>query len=153
MSHHPSLYQIYLRCSQLAIYRINSIPAPITFPPNRESLLLIQFTKMLSRHLESFEEAEQGTMLEIKRVQRRLVPFVTASKANATLSGLFFTGDRPHWIVGTDTSGVKLVPCSHSVVHSFTTCSVWDSKSDFLLYTDEVSKYNKLDDKRSLTFD
>ena len=97
---------------------------------------------MLSKHLESFEEAEQGTMLESKRVQRRLIPFVTTSKTNVTISGFFFTGDRPHWIVGTDKSGIKLVPCSHSVVHAFTTCSVWDSKSDFLLYTDEVSVHN-----------
>jgi cleavage and polyadenylation specificity factor subunit 1 len=60
------------------------------------------------------------------------------SKPDVSLAGVFFTGDRPHWILGTDRGGVKLVPCVHPVVHSFTTCSVWDSKSDFLLYTDEV---------------
>lgn len=100
----------------------------------------------MSRDLESFEEFEQGPIFENKRIQRRLIPFVTRSKAmssasSVTLSGVFFTGDRPHWIVCTDKSGTKLVPCSHPIVHAFTTCSVWDSQSDFLLYTDEVSDH------------
>lgn len=77
-------------------------------------------------------------MPDTKRIQRRLIPFVTSLKGNTCLSGVFFTGDRPQWIIGTDRAGVKLVPCGYPVVHAFTTCSVWDSKADFLLYTQQV---------------
>ncbi|KAF8520929.1 CPSF A subunit region-domain-containing protein [Hysterangium stoloniferum] len=128
---------VYLRCSQLAVYRIHGVPPPNGFPGNREASLLIQFTKILSVALDSFDETEHALTPENKRIQRRLIPFVTTVNHNFTLSGVFFTGDRPHWIINTDRAGVKLVPCSYSVVHAFTTCSVWDSKSDFLLYTDE----------------
>ncbi|KIJ27345.1 hypothetical protein M422DRAFT_271489 [Sphaerobolus stellatus SS14] len=30
-----------------------------------------------------------------------------------------------------------MIPCNYPVVHAFTTCSVWDSKADFLLYTQQ----------------
>src|ERR1700733_9634313 len=60
------------------------------------------------------------------------------SASGTTLSGVFFTGDRPSWILATDKSGVQLYPSGHAVVHAFTPCSLWESKGDFLLYSDEV---------------
>jgi hypothetical protein len=51
---------------------------------------------------------------------------------------VFFTGDRPHWILGTDRGGVRVFPSGDRVVHAFTSCSVW-SPGEFLMYTEEVS--------------
>ncbi|GJJ10703.1 hypothetical protein Clacol_004930 [Clathrus columnatus] len=134
----PSLHLvIYLRCAQLAIYKIHATSVPIEFPSHRESSLLIQCTKILSKSLDSFDEAEQAASHESKRIQRRLIPFKTQTNSLRSLDGVFFTGDRPHWIIGTNRGGIVLFPSGHPVVHAFTTCSIWGSKNDFLLYTDE----------------
>lgn len=114
---------------------------PLEFPPHRESSLLIQFTKILSKSLDSFDDLEQGASHENKRIQRRLIPFKTQSKSHDSLNGVFFTGDRPHWIIDTNRGGIRLFPSGHPVVHAFTTCSIWGSKSDFLLYTDEAGYF------------
>ena len=67
------------------------------------------------------------------------MPFVTSPAPGATLAGVFFTGDRPSWIVRTDRAGLRVHPSGHAVVHAFTACSLWGSRSDFLMYSDEVS--------------
>ena len=66
------------------------------------------------------------------------IPFVTTPVPGKTISGVFFTGDRPSWVLAMDKSGVQLYPSGHSVVHAFTPCSLWESKGDFLLYSEEV---------------
>ena len=84
------------------------------------------------------EEGEKSIIAEQKRISRNFVPFVTSPTPGVTFSGVFFTGDRPNWILAGNKSGVQIYPSGHSVVHAFAACSLWDSKSDFLLYTDEV---------------
>ena len=84
------------------------------------------------------EEGEKSIIAEQKRISRNFVPFVTSPTPGVTFSGVFFTGDRPNWILAGNKSGVQIYPSGHSVVHAFTACSLWDSKGDFLLYTDEV---------------
>jgi len=63
---------------------------------------------------------------------------VTSPTPGVAYSGIFFTGDRPHWILSTDKGGVQVYPSGHNVVHAFTPCSLWESKNDFLMYTEEV---------------
>ncbi|KAI6021714.1 CPSF A subunit region-domain-containing protein [Pisolithus microcarpus] len=59
---------------------------------------------------------KKTVLAEQKRISRVFVPFVTSPNPSQTLFGVFFTGDR---------------------LHAFTACSLWDSKSEFLVYSDE----------------
>lgn len=92
------------------------------------------------------EEGEKGIIAEQKRIYRMFVPFVTSPSPGVTFSGVFFTGDRPNWIFGTDKGGVQIYPSGHAVVNAFTPCSLFESKGDFLMYTEEasVSGFNPL---------
>lgn len=107
----------------------------------RPSHLGLQFVKTASIAFEiqrQDEVAEKSIIAEQKRISRNFVPFVTSPAPGITYSGVFFTGDRPNWITSTNKSGVQIYPSGHSVVHAFTACSLWESKGDFLLYTEEV---------------
>ena len=84
------------------------------------------------------ESMEKSIIAEQKRISRMFVPFFTSPTPNTTYSGVFFTGDRPNWIMASNKSGVQIYPSGHSVVHAFTACSLWESNGDFLLYTEEV---------------
>ena len=84
------------------------------------------------------EEQEKSVLAEVKKISRHLVPFVSCPTTSQTFSGVFFTGDRPCWIIATDKGGVKVFPSGHSVVHAFTASSLWESRGDFLLYSEEV---------------
>ncbi|KAH8089926.1 CPSF A subunit region-domain-containing protein [Cristinia sonorae] len=133
---------VFLRSGQFAIYE--AVPSPL--PPNeavpvtRTSTLLVKFVKVLSRNFDirpNNEENEKSVLAEQKRISRLLIPFVTSPAPGKSFSGVFFTGDRPSWILSTDKGGVKMHSSGHSVVHAFTACSLWESKGDFLLYTEE----------------
>ena len=131
-----------MRSGYLTIYEVH--PASNVEPPPpgvRTASLLVKFVKVLSRafEIQRGEEIEKTILAEQKRILRLFIPFVTSPAPGISFSGVFFTGDRPSWIVGTDKSGVRIHPSGHSVVHAFTTCSLWESKGDFLLYSDEVS--------------
>lgn len=105
------------------------------------------FTKVLTRtfELSKQEDAEKTVLAEQKRISRTFVPFVTSPTTSLsvngghTLTGVFFTGDRPSWIIRTDKGGLRLFPSGHGVVHAFTACSLWESKAEFLVYSDEVN--------------
>jgi len=146
-----------LRSGQLTIYELvpgGSQPAePIE--QVRSSHLNVIFVKIASMAFEiqrqddagaaGTSEKGPGILAEQKKISRNFVPFVTtvptqgtAQTALTTYFGVFFTGDRPNWIVGGDKTGVQIYPSGHGVVHAFTACSLWDSRSDFLLYTEEV---------------
>lgn len=132
---------MFLRSGQLAIYEALSggvLPDPPV--PLRASSLSIKFVKILSKtfEIQRPEEGEKSIIAEQKRVLRMFIPFVTTPTSGTTLSGVFFTGDRPSWILATDKSGAQLYPSGHAVVHAFTPCSLWEEKGDFLLYSDEV---------------
>ena len=118
-------------------------PLPLDMPSLRTSFLAVKFVKVASRAFEirRQEEAEKTVLTEQKRISRAFIPFVTSPSPGTDYTGVFFTGDRPSWILASNTSGVKIIPSGHTVVYSFTTCSLWESKGDFLLYTDEVSGY------------
>lgn len=134
-----------MRCGHLAVYGIHSIP--ISTPPSsgRSAFIKIVFTKVLTRSFElsKQEEAEKTVLAEQKRIFRTFIPFATCSTLNGNggyaLTGVFFTGDRPSWIIRTDKGGPKLFPSGHAVVHAFTACSLWESKAEFLVYSDEVN--------------
>lgn len=104
----------------------------------------MKFVKVLTRafDIQLTEEVEKSVLAEQKRISRLLVPFVTSPAQGQTFSGVFFTGDRPSWILSTDKGGPRIFPSGHAVVHSFTACSLWDSKGDFLLYSEEVSNFS-----------
>jgi cleavage and polyadenylation specificity factor subunit 1 len=130
-----------LRSGQLAVYEVLSggtSPEPSVHV--RASSLSIKFVKIHSKtfEIQRPEEGEKSIIAEHKRVLRMFIPFVTTPTSGTTLSGVFFTGDRPSWILSTDKGGVQLHPSGHAVVHAFTPCSLWESKGDFLLYSDEV---------------
>jgi len=131
---------VFLRSGQLAIYEALPTLAPTDpLPATRASSLLIKFVKVVSRafDIQHSEETEKSILAEQKRISRLLIPFVSSPVPGQTLSGVFFTGDRPCWILSTDKGGVKVFPSGHSVVHAFTASSVWESKGDFLLYSEE----------------
>ncbi|KAF7366615.1 Protein CFT1 [Mycena sanguinolenta] len=135
----PHLF-VFLRSGQLAIYE--AVPGsaseekPITV---RSSTLSLKFVKVVSRSFEIQrpDETDKSIIAEQKRISRQFIPFFTSYPAGQNLSGVFFTGDRPSWILATNKSRVKILPSGHSVVHAFTQCSLWESKGDFLLYSDE----------------
>ena len=136
--------KVFLRSGQFAIYEtaFSVLPPDVPVPSTRSSTLLLKFVKVLSRNFDIRpinEEAERSVLAEQKRISRLLIPFVTSPAPGRTYSGVFFTGDRPCWILSTDKGGVKMHSSGHSVVHAFTACSLWESKGDFLLYSEEVS--------------
>lgn len=144
------LLQVFLRSGQLTVYEVNAIsqpPEPIETP--RPTYLNILFNKVSSIAFEIHrqdEGTEKSIIAEQKRVLRNFVPFVTnpgsgAAGTSSTYTGVFLTGDRPNWILATNQSGLQIYPSGHSVVHAFTTCSLWDSRGDFLLYTEEVRRF------------
>ncbi|KAI9568018.1 CPSF A subunit region-domain-containing protein [Boletus coccyginus] len=136
---------VFMRCGHLAVYEVHSIPSSTPPSGGRSTFLKIIFTKVLTRtfELSKQEEAEKTVLAEQKRISRTFVPFVTCPSTSLnvscghTLTGVFFTGDKPSWIVRTDKGGHKLFPSGHVVVHAFTACSLWESKAEFLVYSDE----------------
>jgi cleavage and polyadenylation specificity factor subunit 1 len=130
-----------MRSGQFTIYELHPVSQPDP-PPSaaRTSSLSLRFVKVHSRafEIQRTEEVEKSVLAEQKRISRLLIPFVTSPAPGVTFSGVFFTGDRPSWILASDKSGVTIHPSGHTVVHSFTTCSLWESKGDFLFYSEEV---------------
>jgi cleavage and polyadenylation specificity factor subunit 1 len=110
-------------------------------PLTRTSFLAVKFVKVASRafDIQRQTETEKTVLAEQKRISRAFIQFTTSPSPGIHYTGVFFTGDRPSWILASNKSGVQVIPSGHTVVHSFTTCSLWESKGDFLLYTDEVS--------------
>lgn len=108
--------------------------------PTRPVLLLVKFVKVASRafDIQLSDETEKSILAEQKKISRQLVPFFTSPRRGANYSGVFLTGDRPSWILSTDKGGIRIIPSGYSVVHAFTACSIWESKGDFLLYSEEV---------------
>ncbi|TFY69793.1 hypothetical protein EVG20_g3009 [Dentipellis fragilis] len=132
--------EVFLRSGQLAIYEAISSEIPNEpIPASRASVLKVRFAKVLSRafDIQHAEEQEKSVLAEHKRISRQLIPFVTSPTPDTTFSGVFLTGDWPSWILATDKAGIKVHPSGHAVVHAFTACSLWDSKADFLLYSEE----------------
>jgi len=132
---------VFLRSGQLAVYEALPAPLPSDMTSSRTNFIAVKFVKVSSQafEIQRQAEAEKTVLAEQKRISRAFIPFTTSPSAGVLYTGVFFTGDRPSWIMATNKSGVKIIPSGHTVVHSFTTCSLWESKGDFLLYTDEVS--------------
>ncbi|KAF8631110.1 hypothetical protein AX17_005155 [Amanita inopinata Kibby_2008] len=140
----PYLF-VLLRSGQMAVYEACPYSGPVDnaessdeMVARRTSTLKIRFVKTLSKafEIQRAEEGEKSIIAEQKRISRLFIPFTTAVGSTA-VSGVFFTGDNPSWILATDKGGLHLYPSGHNVVHAFTACSLWEYKSDFLLYTDE----------------
>lgn len=141
--HYNEPIKVFMRGGCMAIYEAlpASIPIDMTSLPNgRTNFLKVKFSKLATRNFELSrqEESEKTVLAEQKRILRTFVPFSTSPNPGQTLSGVFFTGDRPSWIIGTDKGGVNIFPSGHTVVHAFTACSLWESKAEFLVYSDEV---------------
>jgi cleavage and polyadenylation specificity factor subunit 1 len=140
-----SFLQVFLRSGQLNIYQIVPAGQPIEpLEKIRPSHLNIQFVKIVSMAFEiqrQDDSNEKSIIAEQKRISRGFIPFVTSPSPGITYSGVFFTGDRPNWILASNKSGVQIYPSGHSVVHAFTACSLWESRGDFLLYTEEVRRH------------
>ncbi|TFK16893.1 hypothetical protein FA15DRAFT_650709 [Coprinopsis marcescibilis] len=152
---------VFLRSGQLTIYealslgsQMTELPPPTASPPSpttassvsqkRTSYLDVKFVKVQSMAFviqRSDGEQDPGSssiLAEQKRINRAFVPFETQPAGSSSVySGVFFTGDRPNWIFGTNHGGVKIYPSGHAVVNAFTPCSLWESRGDFLLYTEE----------------
>jgi cleavage and polyadenylation specificity factor subunit 1 len=136
------LFQVFLRSGQLAIYEIHPAAIPAETPSIRSSSLATKFVKVVSQafDIQKSDESEKSIIAEQRRISRMLIPFVTTPTPGTTYSGVFLTGERPSWILATNKSSIRIYPSGHSVVHSFTTCSLWESKGDFLLYADDVCR-------------
>ncbi|KAG7452675.1 uncharacterized protein BT62DRAFT_989773 [Guyanagaster necrorhizus] len=135
----PHLF-VFLRNGQMAVYQILPAGSAAETPSSpRASTLKIKFVKTYSKafEIQRSEETERSAIAEQKRISRTFIPFVTTCSSGASFSGVFFTGDNPSWIIASDKGGVQLYPSGHGVVHSFTPCSLWESKGDFLIYSEE----------------
>ncbi|KAJ8701115.1 mRNA cleavage and polyadenylation factor subunit [Pleurotus ostreatus] len=130
---------VFIRSGQLTVYEVASSAPVVDVPATRATSVNVKFVKVLSRafEIQRNEEVEKSVIAEQKRISRTFIPFITSPAPGVTLSGVFFTGDRPSWLLATDKSAVQIYPSGHGVVHSFTSCSLWESKGDFFLYTDE----------------
>ena len=136
-----TLLQVWLSSGQLAVYEVLPtliLDDPMT--PTRPVLLLVKFAKVASRafDIQLSDETEKSILAEQKKISRQLIPFFTSPRRGANYSGVFLAGDRPSWILSTDKGGIRIIPSGYSVVHAFTACSIWESKGDFLLYSEEV---------------
>ncbi|KAL0578769.1 mRNA cleavage and polyadenylation factor subunit [Marasmius crinis-equi] len=138
----PHLF-VLLRSGHAAVYQLlpadTSILDPAITP--RAFHVNIKFVKALGKKFDISrpEEGAQGIIAEQKRIVRHFIPFTTKPvNSSSTYSGVFFTGENPSWILGTDKGGLKLFPSGHNVVHAFTMCSMWESKGDFMVYSDEA---------------
>ncbi|KZT66632.1 hypothetical protein DAEQUDRAFT_714689 [Daedalea quercina L-15889] len=130
---------LFMRSGLLSVYEVFAVPPPVDPLPNERTVtLLVKFVKVVTRafDIQVPEEQEKSVLAEVKKISRHLVPFVS-STLGQTFSGVFFTGDRPCWILATDKGGVKVFSSGQSVVHAFTASSLWESKGDFLLYSEE----------------
>ncbi|EJD52944.1 hypothetical protein AURDEDRAFT_81080 [Auricularia subglabra TFB-10046 SS5] len=119
---------VLLRSGTVAVYDT----APVELPPvatGREAGLQLAFVRIMSRAVDTapIERAEKRGA----PAPRHLIPFSTS------VSGVFLTGGKPGWILGTDKTAVRLVPAVNQVVHSFTACSLWGNRGEFLMNTDE----------------
>ncbi|KZT36486.1 hypothetical protein SISSUDRAFT_989137 [Sistotremastrum suecicum HHB10207 ss-3] len=143
---------ILLRNGYLAIYEVVPIPASALrdMPSrHRDTCVPIQFSKMRtyalgSRTLNGTEKRAAPSVVEaIRKPSRILHPFKTTPRlsngepGSVTYHGVFLTGDIPLWILATETTAIRIHPCGNNVVHAFSTCPLWGSQGDFLLYTDE----------------
>lgn len=125
----------------MAIYHI--LPAGSSIQPPaapRASTLNVKFVKVVSRafELQKSDEVEKSIIAEQKRISRMFIPFNTTRSSGGSFTGVFFTGENPSWILSSDKGGIRMYASGHGVVHAFTPCSLWDSKGDFLLYSEEV---------------
>ena len=136
-----------LRCGQLAIYQAILTDKPGWPDSGSRNSLGVKFIKVMSRLFEArqTEPAEKTSIIaEQRRALRSLIPFTTTPSSSSegeacSINGIFVTGDEPTWIVASDKSGLKAHPSCWNSVNSLAACSIWDSKSDFLMHTDEVS--------------
>ncbi|KAK7451137.1 mRNA cleavage and polyadenylation factor subunit [Stygiomarasmius scandens] len=134
---------VLLRSGQLAIYQAFShSPLSTSEQPKttRASHINIKFVKVFSKTFTLNRHDGPGivALAEQKKILRMFVPFVTTPiSSDTTYTGVFFTGENPCWILSTDKGGLRMFPSGHGVVHAFTPCSLWESKGDFLVYSDE----------------
>jgi cleavage and polyadenylation specificity factor subunit 1 len=140
----PHPRQVFLRSGHLAVYE--ALPAALEPPPEhpdaRATFLSVRFAKQLACVFDITRGPEDGAgvsvLAEQRRISRQLIPFVSTPPGGKRVAGVFFTGDRPSWVLRTDKGGLRVHPSGHAVVHAFTACSLWGSKSEFLVYSDEA---------------
>jgi cleavage and polyadenylation specificity factor subunit 1 len=125
---------------------LSALPEANNIATPRTTLLVRfahQFTRIYDVHRPTPEELARPVLPDSRRAPYILVPFSTTTAASAalpstTLAGVFLTGDRPSWILRSDHGGIVIHAAAHSNVQSFTPCSLWGSRSAFLLYADDV---------------
>ncbi|KAG8693476.1 mRNA cleavage and polyadenylation factor subunit [Ceratobasidium sp. 394] len=121
----------------LAVYEPVTLPTPVesdTPPPTRlRDQLCVQFVKIFSRILPPYSQDTPDP----KRVAgRTFIPFTTTYRST-TFSGVFATGDHPFWLLKTDASALRMHSCASQFVNSFTPCSIFGEKGEYLLHSDE----------------
>jgi hypothetical protein len=91
---------------------------------------------------------DRTVLAEHKRIPRTFVPFMTSPNMECTLTGAFFAGYRPCWIMATDKGGLRVVPSGHTVFYAFTACSLWESKAILSpIFWRGLCKYNLTEPK------
>ncbi|KAJ7583446.1 CPSF A subunit region-domain-containing protein [Mycena floridula] len=125
---HPEMHLfVLLRSGHFAIYQIVAgLPTETSADP-AGARLDVKFVKILSRAFE-VQRPEEAINKRVS-ILRTFVPFVThVASSEPSLH---------RWILHTDRGGLQLYPSGHSIVHAFTPCSLWETKSDFLIYSEE----------------
>jgi cleavage and polyadenylation specificity factor subunit 1 len=133
----------------IQVYQCTPAKPPVDGAPiERTTSLNIQLVKVFSQTFPgaSLDESVLPSALIADRraAQRLLVPFTTTGRLDRSqVSGLFLTGDRPHWFFKVDKSDFICIPCDHSIVYAFTSCSIWEGPPAFLMNTEDVCDSSK----------
>ncbi|KAH8830152.1 CPSF A subunit region-domain-containing protein [Flagelloscypha sp. PMI_526] len=131
---------VLLKSGHFAAYNI--APAPPSPPEShspRTITIPILFVKAFSRAFElqrlTEDQMQSAIIVETKKIVRSFISFETLDQS----SGVFFTGENPHWILkNSEVGALRMIPSGHTLVHAFSPCTLWGSKrTDFLLYSDE----------------
>ncbi|KAF5359903.1 hypothetical protein D9758_013993 [Tetrapyrgos nigripes] len=140
---------------QMAIYQalphspqpsvdVTQSPSPKT--TSRTSHVNVKFVKIPSKafSLNTHDGPCLVALAEQKKILRMFVPFSTMPHHSSSplspetrYTGVFFTSENPSWILGMDKGGLRMYSSGYLVVHVFTPCSLWDSKGEFLVYSNE----------------
>ncbi|PVF95861.1 hypothetical protein CPB86DRAFT_787660 [Serendipita vermifera] len=136
----PYLFLLF-KSGLLLTYRVVILPGVASAIPRAEedrSTLNIQMIKEMSKILITPTRDESNPASDKRNVTRSLVSFtVPLEGSQSSATGVFLTGDQPHWFLRWDRTGFICLPCSYNTVYAFTSCSMWNSNPTFLMNTEE----------------
>ncbi|KAG9018279.1 mRNA cleavage and polyadenylation factor subunit [Tulasnella sp. 427] len=115
-------YYLILLTKQRIIVAYEMLPSLNASGSSNPLRLIKVFTQILQR-------GHPQTVQELK-------PFELMA-GDSLIRGVFCTGEEPFWLLSRNWSPLRLYPATNSTVHSFTPCSMFANKGDYLVHSDE----------------